>query len=104
MSTVRRVADGLRARRASALLVELTLQLIEQAEELEAHNRRVLEAIALVRSAADGPGLIEKDPATFEALSVMLWRRTVRFPRAAYEELVATGNLRRWRIRPCVGR
>ena len=70
------------------------LQLIEQADEVEAHNRRVLEAIGLVWAALDQPGLVEKDPEIFEALSVMMWRRTVRWPRAAYEELVATGNLR----------
>jgi hypothetical protein len=70
------------------------VQLVEQARELEDHNRRVLEAVSLVWSATDSPGLVEKDPATFDALAVMLGRRTVRFPKAAYEELVATGNLR----------
>ena len=70
------------------------LQLIEQADEVEAHNRRVLEAIGVVWAALDQPGLVDEDPEVFEALSVMMWRRTVRWPRAAYEEMVATGNLR----------
>jgi hypothetical protein len=94
--------DGWLERRREAAVAAQSLelvrndlvQLMEQAAELEAHNRRVLEAVSLVSSAVNTPGLIERDPETFEALSIMMWRRTVRFPRAAYEELVATGNLR----------
>ena len=70
------------------------MQLVEQADELESYNRDLLEAVAVVWSATDAPGLVEKDLATFEALSKLTKRRTVRFPSAAYEELVATGNLR----------
>ncbi|HSG48659.1 MAG TPA: hypothetical protein VLA43_12640, partial [Longimicrobiales bacterium] len=130
MSTVRRVADGIRSRSAGTLFLELTLlvvgillalgvdgwlerrreaavaaqslelvrndlvQLMEQADELEDYNRRVLEAASVVWSATDTPGLVAKDAATFLALTLLAQRRTVRFPKAAYEELVATGNLR----------
>jgi hypothetical protein len=94
--------DGWLERRREADVAEQSLelvrndlvQLIEQTRELEAYNRRILEAIALVWSAVDTPGMVERDRATFDALGVMRGRRTVRFPRAAYEELVATGNLR----------
>ena len=94
--------DGWLERRREAAVAAQSLelvrndlaQLVEQARELEAYNRGVLEAVAVVWSATGAPGPIEKEPATFDALSALSARRTVRFPKAAYEELVATGNLR----------
>lgn len=94
--------DGWLERRREAAVAAQSLelvrndlvQLMEQTDELEAYNRRVLEAVSLVWSATDTPGLVEKDVGTFRALTLLSQRRTVRFPKAAYEELVATGNLR----------
>lgn len=94
--------DGWLERRREAAVATQSLELVrsdlvqltEQVRELEEYSRRVLEAVAVVWAAPEGPGLVEKDPETFAALAAILERRTVRFPRAAYEELVATGNLR----------
>lgn len=94
--------DGWIERRREAAVAAQSLELVrndlvqlrEQASEIEAYSREVLEAVAVVWPAVDGPGLVDRDPAIFNALSTMVSRRTVHFPRAAYEELVATGHLR----------
>lgn len=80
--------------RQSLQLVEEDLRLlVEQVEEFTIYNRVILEAAGRVEAGLAGAE-VPRTAEFWDDVSLLGSRRTLRAPRAAWEELVGTGNLR----------
>lgn len=83
------------AARASLELVREDLRLlVEQVEEFRAFNEALLASSARATRLLSAESALPRTTETWNDLVVITNRRTLRLPRAAWDELVGTGNLR----------
>ena len=82
------------ARQSLELITEDLRLLVEQVEEFASYNQDILDAASRVESALSRPGPVSRTVELWDAVNRLGYRRTLRPPRAAWDELVGTGNLR----------
>lgn len=82
------------ARQSLELITEDLRLLVEQVEEFARYNQDLLEGASAVESALSTDGSVPRTPELWDAVNRLGYRRTLRLPRAAWDELVGTGNLR----------
>lgn len=82
------------ARQSLELITEDLRLLVEQVEEFVVYNQDVIKAASAVESALSRDGPVPRTAALWDAVNRLGGRRTLRVPRAAWDELVGTGNLR----------
>lgn len=68
--------------------------LLEQIQEFGVYQDNLLEAAGAGLRILSTESVVPRDEALADALQTLIGRRTLKLPRAAYEELVGTGTLR----------
>lgn len=86
--------DRAMARQSLKLITEDLRLLVEQVEEFVVYNQDVIDAASEVESALALDAPVPRTAALWDAVNRLGGRRTLRVPRAAWDELVGTGNLR----------
>lgn len=87
-------ADRAAARESLELVRDDMQLLVEQVEEFRVYNEGQLAAGARLSRTLGADSPIPRTAQTWEDLDDITSRRTLRLPRAAWDELVGTGNLR----------
>lgn len=86
--------DRATARESLELVREDLRLLVEQVEEFRSFNEALLASSARLTRVLSADSMLPRTAETWQDLVTITNRRTLRLPRAAWDELVGTGNLR----------